>query len=346
MVNRVLTALVLLINSAGFARAEAPYVDDRSSPEALIDSLYSALNRKEYARAWHYFAEPPAKSFDGFVKGYEKTALVEWTVRRPVADGAAGTIYYNIPVNLRAVSTDGTESFFVGCYTLRQVNARLVDQDFDGLAIKSGKFKKVASDSFQADGDQGCSNDNGWLDTDAVADASRAFTQQFDVQCPLVTKIKSGELRPSYWMIDSNSESTLDNVNPRVLLARFPCQMAAYNESSVYYTFSDIEGLQLVGFVSPDLEFTYQPGSNDAKLQSIRLSGFHSDHILSNSDFDAATKTIHTSHKWRGIGDAFNAASYVLGASGFSLSSYEIDPTTDELINPTTVIKNGKVVLN
>ncbi|TIR87704.1 MAG: DUF1176 domain-containing protein, partial [Mesorhizobium sp.] len=42
--------------------AEAAYIDDRSSAEAVVRSLYSAINRHEFARAWGYFGDTkPAK---------------------------------------------------------------------------------------------------------------------------------------------------------------------------------------------------------------------------------------------------------------------------------------------
>ena len=51
----ILTALILS-SSAAFAQEE-PYLDDRSNPESLVRSLYNAIGRKEYARAWDYFGE-------------------------------------------------------------------------------------------------------------------------------------------------------------------------------------------------------------------------------------------------------------------------------------------------
>ena len=37
--------------------AQADYMDDRSTPVSLIGSLYNAIDRHEYLRAWSYFAE-------------------------------------------------------------------------------------------------------------------------------------------------------------------------------------------------------------------------------------------------------------------------------------------------
>lgn len=50
------------------------YIDDRSSPERVVTSLYSAINRQEYLRAWSYFDTETAPPLDRFTKGYTDTA--------------------------------------------------------------------------------------------------------------------------------------------------------------------------------------------------------------------------------------------------------------------------------
>ena len=71
--RRVLLAATALLSLAAMGHAaraaddapEAPYVDDRSSAEAVIRSLYSAINRHEFTRAWGYYGDTkPAKDFD------------------------------------------------------------------------------------------------------------------------------------------------------------------------------------------------------------------------------------------------------------------------------------------
>src|SRR5690606_34728634 len=53
---------------------DLPYLDDRSSAATIVKSLYNAVNRKEYARAWDYFGDQkPAKDVEAFAKGYENT---------------------------------------------------------------------------------------------------------------------------------------------------------------------------------------------------------------------------------------------------------------------------------
>ncbi|TIQ18702.1 MAG: DUF1176 domain-containing protein, partial [Mesorhizobium sp.] len=71
--------------------ADAAYVDDRSDAEAVIRSLYSAINRQEFARAWDYFGDTkPAKDFEEFVKGYDGTEKVDVKTGGVSEDGAAG----------------------------------------------------------------------------------------------------------------------------------------------------------------------------------------------------------------------------------------------------------------
>src|ERR1700710_2937194 len=81
---------------------EAPYVDDRSSAEAVARSLYGAISRHDFARAWGYFGDTkPAKDFDSFVKGYDGTDKVEVATGAVSDEGAAGSIFYNVPVAIR-----------------------------------------------------------------------------------------------------------------------------------------------------------------------------------------------------------------------------------------------------
>ena len=93
------------------AAAEDKYLDDRSDAAALVRSLYNAVNRKEYARAWDYFGDQkPAKTYDKFVKGYADTARVDVATGGISEEGAAGSIFYQVPVAIRATGKDGDES--------------------------------------------------------------------------------------------------------------------------------------------------------------------------------------------------------------------------------------------
>ncbi|SDG91643.1 hypothetical protein [Pelagibacterium luteolum] len=105
---------------------ENPYYDDRSTSASIIDSLYNAINRQEYLRAWSYFEqaysdadiEAMQADFDAFAAGYADTQSVDILIGAEITEGTAGTQYSAIPVALAATQRDGSTESFAGCYTL------------------------------------------------------------------------------------------------------------------------------------------------------------------------------------------------------------------------------------
>lgn len=134
---------------AGEELPENPYYDDRSTAAAVVESLYNAINREEYLRAWSYFEHDEALGqealvvdFEGFAAGYEDTETVQLLVGPEITEGAAGTVYYTIPVAIEAVSQDGTSESFAGCYTLRLAQPALqATPPFRPLAIVEGELE-------------------------------------------------------------------------------------------------------------------------------------------------------------------------------------------------------------
>lgn len=144
----VRTALLSLALVAAPAFAEEPaYRDDRSDAAALIGSLYNAIDRQEYARAWGYFDDPkPAASFEAFAQGYAGTAGVELRTGASVSDGAAGSVYFEVPVAIRATDAQGGTRVFAGCYVVRQVDPAIQEPPFRPLLIVSGKLAPTEAD--------------------------------------------------------------------------------------------------------------------------------------------------------------------------------------------------------
>ena len=101
--RRLLLACCCLAAVLSPSLAQEAYLDDRSSAPALVKSLYNAINRKEYGRAWDYFgAQKPAKDYDAFVAGYANTKEVRVMVGDVSAEGAAGSSFYSVPVAILA----------------------------------------------------------------------------------------------------------------------------------------------------------------------------------------------------------------------------------------------------
>ena len=139
---RAAAVFALALFSGHVLGAETPYRDDRSSAVAVVQSLYNAITRHEYARAWSYFGEvKPASDFDAFVAGYEDTERVEVRTGAIASEGAAGSVYFTVPVAIRATAGDGSETVYAGCYTLRQVNPQIQEPPFKPIQIERGTLE-------------------------------------------------------------------------------------------------------------------------------------------------------------------------------------------------------------
>ena len=138
-------ALFTLVAPPSFAAESPAYLDDRSTPEAVISSFYNAIDRQEYARAWSYYQDGEGvPKFAEFVAGYDGTASVTVTFGQSAQEGAAGSTYWTLPISLDALSTAGKHSYFAGCYTLRQVNPSMQSEPpFRPLHIVEGHLKSA-----------------------------------------------------------------------------------------------------------------------------------------------------------------------------------------------------------
>lgn len=93
-----------------------------------MQSLYNAINRSEYLRAWSYYDgnayaheddADAAADYESFKAGYEETEFVTVLTGTVTEEGAAGSTYFYVPVAIDARNHDGTQAQFAGCFTLR-----------------------------------------------------------------------------------------------------------------------------------------------------------------------------------------------------------------------------------
>ena len=81
-------------------------------------------------------------AFDDFAKGYADTASVTVLTGEETSEGAAGSVYYKLPVAIDAVDAAGTHTQFAGCYTLRLVQpANQIAPPFSPLHIEEGHLE-------------------------------------------------------------------------------------------------------------------------------------------------------------------------------------------------------------
>ncbi|WP_246333190.1 hypothetical protein [Aureimonas mangrovi] len=149
------TLLLALHPGASAVAQDVPvYKDDRSDPGALIQSLYNAIERREYLRAWSYFDEGVVADPERFSAGYEQTAHVRLKLGEVTGEGAAGSLYGSVPVAVEATAEDGTVSVFTGCYETRQVQpAAQIEPPFSPIRIIAGKLEETTASLDSAVGD-------------------------------------------------------------------------------------------------------------------------------------------------------------------------------------------------
>jgi hypothetical protein len=146
MTLRLCLATVVALSGTATLAATPDYSDDRSTPVAVVASLYNALNRQEYLRAWSYFGEGAVADYPSFRDGYQDTMTVDVAYGAVQSDGAAGTIYSTVPVAIAAHHKDGSVAFFAGCYTVAQVQPALQDTPpFRPIEIRQGHLHPAKS---------------------------------------------------------------------------------------------------------------------------------------------------------------------------------------------------------
>lgn len=98
--------------------------EDRSDPLDALAHYFSAINAKEYRTAYRLWETPPS-SFEQFASSFADTERVRLLVEPSTrTEGAAGSLYAEIPTIIVSNTRGGNERVFAGCYVLRRSNVR------------------------------------------------------------------------------------------------------------------------------------------------------------------------------------------------------------------------------
>ena len=112
------------VNTSPSDPDDRPPTDDRSDPLGTLVAYFSAINSKDYRRAYRMWESPPS-SFEQFARGFADTDRVRLLVE-PLGrtEGAAGSSYVEIRTIIVSTLRGGNERVFAGCYVMRRSNAR------------------------------------------------------------------------------------------------------------------------------------------------------------------------------------------------------------------------------
>lgn len=139
----ITTGLPLL--STAVAASDWSYMDDRSSPQKLVESYYFAIGNRNYTQAYGYFKPDAApQSFEEWSSGYANTKSVSVRFGSTEPDPGAGQIFWALPVVIEAEQTDGTSLVYTGCYKIHLTNPGMqTDPPYQPMAIESASLKET-----------------------------------------------------------------------------------------------------------------------------------------------------------------------------------------------------------
>jgi hypothetical protein len=325
-----------------FAQEQQPaYLDNRSDAAELVRSLYNAINRREYARAWDYYGETkPAKDLQAFTDGYAKTERVEVETGGISQEGAAGSVYFSVPVAIKAIGKDGSEKMFAGCYTARLANPQIQDTSFVPLHIEKGTLDPAQGELDQAV-PESCGDGPPPPRKDAQLEAvKKRFAADYSGICQtLEPDAEPNASGPTDNTIGFRYKSDAETDPERqARLFSFPCGWGAYNTTEVYYFADDNGVIRQLQFATPELDIHYENNDFEGKVEAVNIIGYTAADQLVNSEYSAETKSIDSFSKWRGIGDASSTGKWILRDGNFTLVKYDVDASYDGEINPEAVL--------
>lgn len=107
--------------------AEKTNTIDRSLNGAieLVRGYYADVNRGDYQGAYQRWGEngPPQETVADFAEQFSDTPSLELTVTDDAfLEGAAGSVYANIPIRLKFKNIDGSTRFWHGTAIVKRVN--------------------------------------------------------------------------------------------------------------------------------------------------------------------------------------------------------------------------------
>jgi hypothetical protein len=165
----------------------------------------------------------------------------------------------------------------------------------------------------------------------------RLFTLAFTEPCG--PAIDGGYGGPEPQVFDFTYRGSYDEpTDPerKFRLYQFNCSGGAYNFSSVFYGWDEIDGLKPLSFAAPTVKPTYEDEDQnpDGKLVGLQWTGMDASFLVTNAQVDTSSGAIASAAYWRGIGDASSLGTWVLSDGRYVLDTYDVDASYDGEVNP------------
>lgn len=125
-----------------------------TDPVSLIGAYYNAIDRRDYARAYSYWEAPPkGQSQANFAAGFANTVGASVIVRLPYAMSAgAGNVFAEVPALVIAQHADGSEHYYVGCFTTHRSNVPVgnATEPDPNWRIRDGSLREISTPDLSA----------------------------------------------------------------------------------------------------------------------------------------------------------------------------------------------------
>ena len=123
---------------------------DQATPAAarqVVIDYYAAIDARDYVKAYALWSDGGAasgQSYEHFSGGYANTRSVQASVGEPFdEEGAAGSRYIQVPVELKALQRDGSERNYRGRFTLRAVMADGASEEQRHWHLASAEMQRL-----------------------------------------------------------------------------------------------------------------------------------------------------------------------------------------------------------
>lgn len=144
------TAAIAAPSTTEATPAAAIEPSDAATPAAarrVVVDYYAAIDAGDYAKAYALWSDKGAASgqtFEHFSGGYANTQSVRAIVGEPTdEEGAAGSRYIQVPVELSASQRDGSERRYRGRFTLRAVVADGASDEQQRWHLASAEMQRI-----------------------------------------------------------------------------------------------------------------------------------------------------------------------------------------------------------